>query len=503
MSDNKKAKKAKKAGIRRQRRRKVITGLNVFAAVLLMSVAVIFLNILAASLPWRIRLESRSSHTLSQRTLDLLRSLHTTIDVVAFLPEGGSDYDNVRALLREYAYEAARIDGLSFNLEIVNPARDLARTRELARKYDVDREDVVVFSCGGRKKYVEIKDLVQYSVELSRNGVSRKVVGFLGEQAFSSAILSVSRQKTPVVYFIKGHGEREPEDFGRQGGYSDIARIMRRDNMEVRTLQLSAKPGVPDDCAVLVIAGPDRKYSAEEVRLIGDYLRKRHGRLLVMIDPSVESGLAGMMKDWGVVLGNGVAAGLTLTGHELVVKDFGNHPITRSFKNMNVMFYMPRPILKAKHIDSGRAADRVKVTELAVTDDQGWIETNLSQEPPRYDKGKDHPGPVSVAVAVEKGAELKPDVEISPTRLVIIGDSYFVSNAALKTGIGGNSDFFMSSLNWLVDRDALLRVSPRLPAFLNPGLSRDGWRQLFLVMVLMVPGLIALLGLSVWIVRRR
>jgi len=494
-----------KSGVWRQRRRRVVTGVNVLIAVVLMCTAVVLLNIVVAHFPYRLQLKSRGHNDLSERTLGLLRGLHTDLNIIAFLDTEAAVYDDVRTLLHEYEYVGRGIEGLNINLEVVDPSRDIARTRDLARKYDVKTEDVIVFACSGRQKYVEINDLVQYEIKLSERGITKNVIGFLGEQAFSSAILSVTQKSTPIIYFLKGHGERDVEDFGRQGGYSTIAREIRRDNMEVRTLQLAEIGKVPDDCAALVVAGADRKLSDIEIGYINDYLKSRHGRVMFMMDPSVNTGLKGLLGEWGVGLGKGVAAGLTYTGHELVVSQYGDHPITRSFDNVTTMFYMPRPVMKtgaARGEDSRSEEDRAGVTVIASTGKEGWIERDLSQDPPVYDRETDGKGPVSVAVAVEKGIALGVDVEIQPTRLVVIGDSYFVSNGALAGGGGGNSGFFLSALNWLVERESLLHVAVRPPCKLTPDMGGDQWKNLFLYTVVFTPGLIALLGIIVRRIRR-
>jgi hypothetical protein len=281
--------------VRRQRRRRIATGVNVAVAVLLMTAAVVLLNVLVSRFPARLQLKSRSRVTLSERTLGLLHGLSGEIDVVGFLASDSQLYDEVRILLREYAYVAASLESVTLNLEIVDPRRDIARTRELARKYDVTAEDVIVFSCAGRRKYIEIKDLAQYEVELTQSGVARRMVGFLGEQAFSSAILSVTQEHSPVIYFVTGHGERDTEDFGRQGGYSAIARSIRHDNMEVRRLQLAEHGAVPQDCAALIVAGPDRRLSDVEIRCLEDYLKNRHGRVMLLLDPSIDTGLGSLL----------------------------------------------------------------------------------------------------------------------------------------------------------------------------------------------------------------
>ncbi len=494
-----------KLSVRRHRRRRLVTGLNVAIAIILMTVAVALLNVLVARFPARVQLRSLSRVSLSERTLGLLHGLSCKIDVVAFLASDSALYDEVRLLLSEYAYVAAPLESLELSLEILDPRRDIARTRELARQYDVTQEDVVVFSCAGRRKVVMIKDLAQYELKLDQAGVTRRMIGFFGEQAFSSAILNVTQEHTPVIYFVKGHGERDPDDFGRQGGYSSITRAINHDNMEVRPLILAEHKEVPRDCSALILAGPDRKLSEAEIGYIDDYLRNRHGRVMLLLDPSVNTGLTPLLEKWGVGLGGGVAAGLTFSGRELVITSYGEHAITRAFKNVTTMFYMPRPVLPSAPVAVERGhrdEDRARVTVLAATGTEGWEEFDLTQEPPRFDEKTDRRGPVSVAVAVEKGP-VGVDVEIQPTRLVVVGDSYFVSNAALDSGVGGNTSFFLSALNWLVERESLLTVVPRPPMELRLGMSQPQWTHLFLLTVVAVPGGIAFLGFCVWFRRRR
>jgi hypothetical protein len=188
-----------------------------------------------------------------------------------------------------------------------------------------------------------------------------------------------------------------------------------------------------------------------------------------------------------------------------VVAGYGQHAITRAFKNVTTMFYMPRPVYPVKPADLGNGhqdEDRARVTVLAATGEEGWEERDLSQDPPRYDAETDRRGPVSVAVAVEKGP-VGVDVKIQSTRLVVIGDSYFVSNAALGSGVGGNTSLFLSALNWLVERESLLTVAPRPPLELRLDMNQAQWTQAFLLMVGAVPGGIALLGFFVWLKRRR
>jgi len=445
----------------------------------------------------------RGYYCLSDKTKGLLAALDTDVDIVAFFQKSNELFDDVRNLLKEYEYEAAKLKVARLRIRIIDPDRDLALAKELARKYDVREANVVVFEAGGRRKYVETKDIADYEMFLSGGRAIKKRVAFRGEQVFSSAIQSITQTTRPIVYFLEGHGERDINDFGKHSGYSSLASIIRRDNMEVRTLLLAEHAGVPQDCSVLIIAGPDRKFSRTEIDFLSKYLDK-NGRVLLLVDPAITIGLEDLLKNWGVELGAGVVVGLTLTGRELIVTQYGNHPITRNLRKVTTMFYMPRslrPVI-AEDQSQNMPADKPRVSILASNTKEDWEESDLDQTPPRFDAGVDLQGPIPVAVAVEKGPVGGIEVELRPTRMVIIGDSYFVSNRALSGGLGGNKDFFMSAVNWLVEREELMAISPKVPGELRLDMSREQLRRAYLIIAVALPLAVALIGFVVWLKRR-
>jgi hypothetical protein len=87
--------------------------------------------------------------------------------------------------------------------------------------------------------------------------------------------------------------------------------------------------------------------------------------------------------------------------------------------------------------------------------------------------------------------------------MVIIGDSYFISNGAMRTGIGGNTDFFMSALNWLLEREALMAITPKIPGELHLDLNRQQRRILYAIIVGGLPLILAITGIFVWLSRRK
>lgn len=487
----------------KHRGRRFATGLNVLVSLVLAVAATVILNVIALRYYARWDFSRHHYYQLSEKSVQFLQSLEGSVYSVVFFQQGHRHYEDVKALLKEFEYTASRNPALDLQVEFVDPDRDLARVRSLASDYDVDDPNVVVFDCDGRRRYVEVDDIVTYETRVEQGKIVKELISFHGEQAFSSAIHAVVQPEKPVIYFLGGHGERDVVDYNPATGYSMLARTLRRDNLEVRSLMPAASGGIPDNCGVLVVAGPSKQLSREEVELIEDYLG-RNGRALFLVDPYVETGLDTLLEKWGIRMAREVVVGMTLTGRELVVSNYGEHPITRNLRNVQTMFYLPRMLQPVAEFNGGAdQVDRPSVTILASNSDKGWAEADPEMRPPRFDPAADQRGPVALALASERGNVAGLDMEIKPTRIVAIGDSYFVSNASLKTGVGGNIDFFMSAINWLLEREELMAISPRDPFRVELSLDRRRVRLLFLLAVCAVPGVVVLTGGMIWWKRRR
>ena len=117
---------------------------------------------------------------------------------------------------------------------------------------------------------------------------------------------------------------------------------------------------------------------------------------------------------------------------------------------------------------------RVKFTALARTDESAWGEADVSARPWTFDPTSEPRGPLTLAVALERGGVEAHDLVLRPTRLVVISDATFVANGALATRGNANRDFFLNSIAWLAGLDTLNAV--RTPGnVVVTGLDRDGW----------------------------
>lgn len=469
---------------------------NVLLAVLLAGLLAIMANYLAVKHRVRLDVSPDRYYALSAATLNTLHNLTGPIRATVFLDMDHELFNDIRRLLKEYEYASTK-----FTVEYVDPHRDLARAKELAVQFNIPGPGVIVFQGNDRTKSVMADELATYDYAPLLSGRSKTMMSFRGEQAFSSTIYGLIQDKKPVVYFLAGHGEQRIDDFSQLTGYSMIARLLEKGNIQVKTLHLADHPSIPKDCDVLIISGQKKTLTHVEAEIIKKYLDDS-GRLLLMADSGTETGLEKILEAWSIRLGSDRVVGTTLTGRELLVNSYGDHPITERLKNLTTIFNLPRSVQPLTPVNQSfdQSADKPRVMVLAANSEEGWAEMSPYQNPPKFDAGVDRPGPVPVAMAVEKGG-LPVDVEIKPTRLVVIGDSTMVSNGALLAGYA--PDFVINSLNWLLERKDAPTFAPKIPSKVRMDINRKRLQLAYITTVLMMPALIVLIGLIVFLRRRR
>ena len=485
----------------RYRRRRLVTGANVATAMALAAVLATMINMIGARRFLRWDVSQERYYTMSTNTVRFLDQIQGEVAIDVVYSPNHSSFKDLRYLLDEYAY-AARHAASTVDLRIryIDPDRDLGRMKELKERFGIEERNLLVLSVEQRRKVVQDSEL--YTVW----PLTRERIMFHGESVISSALLNLTREKTPVVYVLKGHGERDPWSFHERYGYSKIARLLQRDNIELKPLVLAAMKGVPADADALLIAGPTRRYSDEETELISEYIEKS-GRVLFLLDPYVKTGFEPLIETWGVHLEDDLVVDTTSLsgGREFYVGTFGEHPVSDQLQNTLLMFSGPRSVEPAASAGTNgvQRSDRPKITGLAMTSKQSWAKLDPSDRGLGFDAAVDRRGPITVAAAMERGAASGEAMEIETAKIVVIGDSDIIGNAVLNSGAGGNVGFVMSAMNWLLERESIMGIQPRPVQMHALTMDRDLYKRVGLALVVGIPAAVAFLGVLIWMNRRR
>ena len=103
-------------------------------------------------------------------------------------------------------------------------------------------------------------------------------------------------------------------------------------------------------------------------------------------------------------------------------------------------------------------------------------------------------------MAVEKGAIPGVAADRGSTRIVAVGDSYFLANANID--FDSNRDFANLAVNWLLDRSQLLEIGPRPIREYRISMTQSQMTTARWVLLAGMPGSVLLFGLLVWWRRR-
>ena len=149
------------------------------------------------------------------------------------------------------------------------------------------------------------------------NAPSFETIRIYDGEKLKTQFREVTREGKRIVYVVQGHGEHELGSSER-AGFSEAKGALEKSNYEVKSLALALKAAIPDDAAVVVIAGPRTDLFAPEVDALDRYLAKG-GKVLAMVDPP----FPGKMQDavikrflgrWGVELGDNLVVELCRGG---------------------------------------------------------------------------------------------------------------------------------------------------------------------------------------------
>jgi len=470
--------------------RRGMVGANVVVMCLIGLVIVIVVNYLASLYYHQRDLTKTGRFTLSGKTISVLKSLKDDVQVTAILPPGQVSvngipidiYSPTKRMLDDYA----RISDGKVSVRYIDPMTERKEIEDFFSKYEDGVQTLsVVFRTSKVSKQVMIDDILEDIDPYARMRGGDVNPKFAGESAFTAAIMKVTDEKKPVICFTGGKGELPlKQGRGREPSMSILADNIRKDNYELRTINIAADGKIPDDCDILAIIRPMHPFSQTELDLIDEYL-DNHGKLLVALEPEFSkapaTGLERLLEERNIRMRTDALAigrGGGLFGLRLSYQVLAHHPaheITEKLGNVATMFYVSgavEPITPPRGPQGQPMPARFTATTIATTSDDGWGEVNqLGEERMEPDPGIDISGPVSLAVAAVEndpnmpppnpyGPPPPPDPNFNGARIVALADGDVFSNGAVTRG-PGNVDFVLNCINWLAKKTERLDIGAK------------------------------------------
>jgi|RhiMethySRZTD1v2_1073278.scaffolds.fasta_scaffold85540_3 hypothetical protein len=384
-----------------------------------------------------------------------------------------------------------------------------------------------------------------YNAALLRSGGEQIEVVTTDDREIALGIQRLLRRDRRPVCFLTGHGEYDIDNFefhthfeGRhshshdsqgmalvqmeQHGAGRLRRSLEKLGYGVRKISLATERTIPDACAAVAEINPRTAYGPPEVEALAAWLGQG-GNLLMLLEPDfpVDAALVALLARAGVKVGDGVVSDPKshyYTDEQMIaITAYARHPAT--FGLALSFFPGARPV-------SAVAAPGVAATELFTTSAESRVLPRQSaeevdhhalQHERKSPHKHEHPhkqqhqdqqkrsapkaapaGSRSLAVASHgrlDGAEAG-----KPFRLVVIGDADFASNSFFP--YLSNADLVIGLVAWLRGEERGPAAKPPTETLPMVVLTNDQMRSIFILCVLVLPGLMVLAGLGVWWRRR-
>jgi len=484
-------------------RRKWAVGFDLTVRTLAVVVVLVLLNYLSSRFFHREYLSEATKQELASRTRAVLGGITNQVDVTIYYNREDQFYPYVAALLREYQ----AINPL-IHVQTVDYLRDAAEALRIKKEYklpETDRDEeknFVLFKSGTESRVIPGTLLAETQVEIDQANKTyrRRAIAFNGETAFTAMLLAVTSPKQLHAYVLQGHGEHDVDSGDELRGYLDFKSLLQQNAVKVDALMLTGTNDVPADCDLLVIPGPTRALPDFELAKVDKYL-DAGGRLFALFNYE-ESGRTGLEQllaaKWDVLVTDGIVIdtnnainSVTMApGRDVTVGAFSKHPAVQSLLNYNLNLIMPRVVGKKPVKEN--ATDAPTVTVL--------FQTAPTAQLANYQRAFTTNFPL--AVAVEKQAVPGVVTPRGSTRMVIVGDSFFLANGHIK--ILANRDFAGYALNWLLDRPQFTEgIGPKPFTEFRVVLTDRQMSKLRWQLLAVVPGGVLAFGILVWWRRRK
>lgn len=486
-------------------RRKWGVSFDVIVRTLVVLAVIVMLNHLGALFFHRQYLSDATRTELSARTKTFLSTLTNEVKVTIYYDRDDEFYPTIATLLREYHALNPKV-----NVETVDYLRDAAEALRIKKEFglpeatgDSDKEkNFVLFKRGSETRVVPGSFLTDTAVaqDQQTGEYFRRTTAFKGETAFTAMLMAVTNPKPLRAYVLRGHGEHDIESGDELTGYLDFKHLMQQNAVQVEDLTLSGTNGVPVDCNLLIIAGPRRVIPRVEIEKIEKFLDEG-GRLFALFNSEApaESGLeSSLAKNWGVIVTDSVVtdensaiSSIKMTpGSDVTIGSFSTHPAVKGLINFNLNLYKPRFLGERRSRENTTDAPAVQI--LFVSPPSSTLANNPGVKAQSF----------SLAVAVEKRAVPGVITGRGNTRMIIVGDSFFLTNGRMK--LLANRDFAHYALNWLLDRPQFTEgIGPKPFTEFRINLTVAQMTHMQWLLIGGLPGAILLFGGLVWMRRRK
>ncbi len=476
----------------------------------------ISLNYLGYSQYKRYDASRSSDYTLSSSTKrylssDALTKREKSIKWIMAFRRSSPFYERVRALAEEYS----RLSNGKIVLEVVDPLRSPDRTQQVTAAYGIPLlKDLMIIDArlddssistedksGNRILNPNVKLIIADDMAVfATEDKQRKITGFQGEDVLTARLVESIEGRARKMYYLADKSRLSAE--GENSPMKSFQNILTFQNIELSGINLSDISEIPADAEGLALVAPKYDFSDAEISVLEKYWNRPRAAMLVLLKPGdTPQKLRTFLRSYGITPRQDRVITLTNQSIDTSARAMFTYGIdfTKDFAGQVTIFEGATSSLEVREGADDLTTRQINPTSLLQASENFWGETKFGGKETSYDEQEDLQGPLTVAASVTRGASSDDRFAEETARMIVVANTDFLNPDHQRAE---NIDFLASSLNWLMNRQALSGIGPRSLGTYKLPLLEAQVSFINRVNLFILPALFLIIGGFVWASRR-
>lgn len=438
-----------------------------------------------------IDLTEEKLYTLTDESKEQVKNIDKDINIYFV---GYSEDESVLDLAKEYT---------KVNEKIEVEAVTATDRPDLVEKYGIETSsEGIIVESGEQYKVLTSSDLYTYDYTT-----------YIAEEKLTAAIKSVAVEELPKVYFLNGYSS-----FSLSSGMQYLNMYLENEVNEVATLDILSEGKVPDDCNTLVIASPEKDFDDIATNAIIEYINNGGNVLWLNAAVVQEKDFTNVNKILAVYGVNPFEVGIiretdsskmVSDSPDLIMPEIQYADVTNKLYDSEGVIFINATKINTVDDETLESLNVTK-TELITTSENAYFRTNFENSSNAPQSGEEQTSFLVGAQfdkTISEADEESGTSEIKST-LIIYGENYFVSDYQLTQtsytpiiAYRKNKDLVLNSIAYLSDREEDITVRKSTGSITYTATEQEN--RIILAIITIVPLLIIVVGVIVWIKRKR
>lgn len=428
--------------------------------------------------------------TLSETSKTIIHNINQDVEII--LVKMNTYSQSVVDFAYKYKKENDKIK--------ITEVSNVTKYPELTAEYNLTENTYeIIVRSGKEEKIISTSDLYTYDYS---TGEEKD----LTEEAITNALLSVTTENKPKLYFVSGHNDN------LEYYLTDFKKKLEDEANTVESLDLLTTAKVPDDCSALVITTLNNDLKTVERDAILKYI-KAGGKIILFTDANVAKtnmpNFQKVLDEYGVSISEGIMieqdTSKMLSGSPsaiIVTVNEGSSITDKINMSMNACFINSGKI----NLADDEKMEKLGVTSeiLATTSDKAFYRSDLSISTTSKVSG-DEEGKAVVGALLTKKID-----DDKTSKLIVYSNNVFITNMQVAINsqyyiyayeLYNNQDLALNSISYLTGREDTILI--RKDTEVSTYTVTEKQQIIILTIIFAVPVLIVIAGIIIWQVRRR